>query len=73
MANIILAFVVGIETYLIVKKIGNAISLFIPKLVDLVKNLKLVNLASTGVAVGGFAALAVGIVEISKNWDKMKN
>ena len=71
MANIILAFFVGIETYLIVKKIGNAISLFIPKLVDLVKNLKLVNLASTGVAVGGFAALAVGIVEISKNWDKM--
>ena len=71
MANIILAFFVGIETYLIVKKIGNAISLFIPKLVDLVKNLKLVNLASTGVAIGGFAALAVGIVEISKNWDKM--
>ena len=71
MANIILAFFVGIETYLIVKKIGNAISLFIPKLVDLVKNLKLVNLASTGLAVGGFAALAVGIVEISKNWDKM--
>ena len=70
-ANIILAFFAGIELYLITKKIGNAISLFIPKLVDLVKNLKLVNLASTGVAVGGFAALAVGIVEISKNWDKM--
>ena len=71
MANIILAFFAGIELYLITKKIGNAISLFIPKLVNLIKNLKLVNLASTGLAIGGFAALAVGIVEISKNWDKM--
>lgn len=70
-ADIILAFFAGIELYLITKKIGNAISLFIPKLVNLIKNLKLVNLASTGLAIGGFAALAVGIVEISKNWDKM--
>ena len=70
-ANIILAFFAGIELYLITKKIGDAISLFVPKLVNLVKNLELVNLASTGVAIGGFAALAVGIVEISKNWDKM--
>ena len=71
MANIILAFFAGIELYLITKKIGNAISLFIPKLVSLIKNLNLVNIASTGLAIGGFAALAVGIVQISKNWDKM--
>ena len=70
-ANIILAFFAGIELYLITKKIGNAISLFIPKLINLIKNLKLVNVASTGLAIGGFAALAVGIVQISKNWDKM--
>ena len=70
-ADIILAFFAGIELYLITKKIGNAISLFIPKLVSLIKNLNLVNIASTGLAIGGFAALAVGIVQISKNWDKM--
>ena len=70
-ADIILAFFAGIKLYLITKKIGNAISLFIPKLVSLIKNLNLVNIASTGLAIGGFAALAVGIVQISKNWDKM--
>ena len=70
-ADITLAFFAGIELYLITKKIGNAISLFIPKLVSLIKNLNLVNIASTGLAIGGFAALAVGIVQISKNWDKM--
>lgn len=71
MADIILAFFVGIELYLIVKKIGNSIKTFSDKLGALIKNIISVNTASTILAVGGFAALLLAIVEISKNWGKM--
>ena len=70
-ADIILAFFAGIELYLITKKIGNAISSFIPKLIDFIKKADKAKLASKGLAIAGFSVLATEIVRVAENWKKM--
>lgn len=71
MADIILALFVGIETYLLVKKIGEKLVTFGKNLVDWAKNADKAKLAASGLAIAGFAILSSEILKISKNWSSM--